>query len=376
MGYGLGEFSIRSAKDKFAIVNLFKGKGRYHGKGFSGKLYIIVQGPGRVDAPIQLHEETFGTQKLADGTTINLHRETDNLELGIELNAKGFGEVKSSTSAAEVLLYLMCGKLSVSELPTATQDLQKQFAKLFVHYDGTTIMEDRRTTQNGFPDFAAKQLDFDKNVFTIGEKDEKGDWHPVPYEMSEIFGNSPEQIATRRRLIYQISENMHWNTDREDMIEKFNTGILRALRSWFDAHPNADSFKLCGVDQFEFKKSDLFDLDKNGTIRRQKNITVLAWMLKNNKLTVDTQEQMFYAPFVFADGVAQTKPKDSVVEKGKPGVKSAVKKAAEDAAAAEIAASNANIESLIAGVETKLGKGFVARTEEKRKEILDSYYST
>lgn len=376
MGYGLGEFSIRSAKDKFAIVNLFKGKGRYHGKGFSGKLYMIVQGPGRVDTPIQLHEETFSTQKLQDGTVINLHRETDNLELGIELNAKGFGEVKSSTSAAEVLLYLMCGKLSVSELPTATQDLQKQFAKLFVHYDGTTIMEDRRTTQNGFPDFAAKQLDFDKNVFTIGEKDEKGDWHPVPYEMSEIFGNSPEQIATRRRLIYQISENMHWNTDREDMIEKFNTGILRALRSWFDAHPNADSFKLCGVDQFEFKKSDLFDLDKNGTIRRQKNITVLAWMLKNNKLTVDTQEQMFYAPFVFADGVAQTKPKDSVVEKGKPGVKSAVKKAAEDAAAAEIAASNANIESLIAGVETKLGKGFVARTEEKRKEILDSYYST
>ena len=373
MGYGRGEFNIKRPQDRFTIMNLFKGEGSYHGKGFSGKLYLVVEGPGHVDAPIQMHEETFDTQKLSDGTVINLHRQTDNLQLGITLNAKGFGEVTSTTSAAEVLLYLLCGKLSVTELPVATQSLQRHFANLFVHYDGTTIMEDKRATQNGFPEFAAKQLDFDKGVFTIGERDEKGDWHPVPYEMSEIFGNSAEQIATRKRLIYQIAENMHWNTDKEDMVQKFNADLLKALRQWFESHPKADSYKLCGIDQFEFKKEDLFELDKDGNIRRQKNITVLAWMLKNNKLTIDTQEQMFYAPFVFADGVQDEKPQQNVVKKGKTGAKSAVDKAAEEKAAAEIAASEANIEALIAGVETKLGKGFVARTEEKKKEILDSY---
>ena len=376
MGYGLGEFSIKHKHDKFAIIDVFKKKGRYSGKGFSGKLYMIVNGPGRVDTPIQLHEEKFDTQKLSDGRVINIHRQTDNLQLGITLNAKGLGEVTSATSAAEVLLYLMCNKLSLTELPVATADLQRQFAQIFVHYDGTTIMDDTSRVQNGFPDFAAKQLDFDKNVFTIGEKDERGNWHPVPYEMSEIFGNSPEQIATRKRIIYQIAENMHWNTEVDDMTAKFNNSILKALRSWFDAHPSATSYKLCGIDQFEFKKEDLFDLDDKGNIKRQKNITMMAWMLKNNKLTVDTQEQMFYAPFVFADGVAGAKPKDGVVKKGKPAAKSVVQKAAEDKAAAEIAASEANIESLITGVETKLGKGFVARTEERRKEILDSYYDT
>lgn len=376
IGYGLGEFSIKHKRDKFAIIDVFKKKGRYNGKGFSGKLYMIINGPGRVDTPIQLHEEKFDTQKLSNGSVINIHRQTDNLQLGITLNANGLGEVTSATSAAEVLLYLICNKLSLTELPSATADLQRQFAQIFVHYDGTTIMDDTSRVQNGFPDFAAKQLDFDKNVFTIGEQDDEGNWHPVPYEMSEIFGNSPEQIATRKRLIYQIAENMHWNTEVDDMTAKFNTSILRALRSWFDAHPNATSYKLCGIDQFEFKKEDLFDLDDKGNIKRQKNITMMAWMLKNNKLTVDTQEQMFYAPFVFADGVAGAKPKDEVIKKGKPAAKSVVQKAAEDKAAAEIAASEANIESLITGVESKLGKGFVARTEERRKEILDSYYDT
>lgn len=376
MGYGRGSFGIKRKQDRYTILSIFKGEAAYHGKGFSGKLYMIVEGPGYVDAPIQLHEQTFDTQVFPDGRVVNLHKETDNLELGITLNAKGFGEVTSTTSAAEVLLYLMCNKLSLTELPTATPELQGLFANLFVHYDGTTIMEDKRVTQNGFPEFAAKQLDFDKGVFTIGEQDDNGDWHPVPYEMSEIFGDSEEQIATRRRLIYQIAENMHWNTEVDDMVNKFNAGLLRALRSWFEAHPKADSYKLCGVDQFEFKKADLFDLNSDGTIKRQKNISVLAWMLKNNKLMLDTHEQMFYAPFIFADGVAGAKPKDSVVKKGKPAAKSVVQKAAEDKAAAEIAASEQNLEELIEGVERRLGKGFVARTEERRKEILDSYYKT
>lgn len=372
IGYGKG--GMRYIRDKFAIVNLFPDKttSKYDGKGFSGKLYMIVEGPAGIDTPVQLHEAHFDTQTTADGRTVNLHKSTDNLKLGITLNAKGFGEVTSTTSAAEVLLYLICNKLSVSELPIATFDLQKTFVELFINCSNKTIMKDNQLVQNGFPKFAAKQLSFEDGVFTIGEQDEDNKWHPVPYEMNEIFGDSAEQIATRRKIIYQIAENMHWNTSQGVLINKFSIGLLRALQTWFNEHPEAESFKLCGVDQFEFKKSDLFETKADGKIKRQKNVSVLSWMLKNNKLTVDTQEQMFYAPFLFADGVAQNK-KDEVVKKGKPKAKSVVQKAAEDTVLEE---SLADIQAKIDNVETKLGKGFIATTEERKKEILDSYYDT
>lgn len=371
IGIGLG--GMRYIRDKFAITNVFVGRAKYHGKGLSGKLYMIVEGPGMVDSPIQLSEELFNTQKTQDNRVINLHRSTDNLKLGITLNNKGFGEVTSNTSAAEVLLYLICNKLAASELPTATSELQRAFVELFINCDGKTVMNDDRRTQNGFPEFAAKQLAFEKGVFTIGEQDLSGDWHPVPYEMDEIFGDSPEQIATRRNIIYQIAENMHWNTDRDVMTSKFNDSLLRAFRQWFESNPKATSFKLCGLDQFEFKKEDLFDTDKDGRIIRQKNISVLAWMLKTGKLMTDATEQMFYAPFVYADGVASTNKKNDVVKKTPHPVKSVVEKSAEDQIIEE---SIKDVEEKIANVETKLGKDFVARVEDRKQAILDTYQST
>jgi hypothetical protein len=124
----------------------------------------------------------------------------------------------------------MCDKLSHNEFPAETENLQSNLVKLFINCSNKTIMEDRKDTQNAFPNFAAKQLSFEKGVLTIGEQDENGDWHPVPYPVDEIFGDSAEQIATRRKLIYKIAENMHWNTDHEDMAQKMNVSILSALR--------------------------------------------------------------------------------------------------------------------------------------------------
>ena len=372
IGYGLGK--MRYIRDKYAIRNVYKnGESKYNGHGLSGKLYMIVEGPGGVDASVQLAEQKFNTQELSDGRTVYLHRNQDNLKLGITLNAKGFGEVTSDTSAAEVLLYLICNKLSVSELPTETIGLQSILAKTFINYSGKTIMNDDVRTQNGFVEFAAKQLDFDKGVFTIGEQDEKGNWHPVPYELNEIFGDSQEQIKTRRKIIYQIAENMHWNTDVEQMTKKFNASLLTALRQWFEKNPEATSFKLCGINQFEFKKEDLFVTDEDGKIRKQKNIHVLSWMLKNNKLITKTTEEIFYAPFVYADGVAQQKPNETVVKKGKQPVKSIVEKQAEDEILEE---SISNIEEKISNVESKLGKDFIARVGDRKKQILSAYDET
>ena len=55
-----------------------------------------------------------------------------------------------------------------------------------------------------------------------------------------------------------------------------------------------------------FNKDDLFKTDEDGNITGNKNVSLMALMLKNGRLKTDVDSKVFEAPFVFANGVKQT----------------------------------------------------------------------
>jgi hypothetical protein len=80
-----------------------------------------------------------------------------------------------------------------------------------------------------------------------------------------LFGDQSEK--TRRAVIRYISTNLHWNTDREDMVNHFNKSMPKLsvfLRQYFEDNPNAKSYKFFGLNQLEFKRDELFSTNKNG----------------------------------------------------------------------------------------------------------------
>ena len=105
---------------------------------------------------------------------------------------------------------------------------------------------------------------------------------------------------------------MHWNTNVDMMTNIMPEEIYDMLESAFytdDTHErrNINTFSPFGDQLISFDHDDFFNEDGS-----RKNTTVLAWMLKTNKLTTDVgtnKNDMVKDPYVFANGVnAPVKP--------------------------------------------------------------------
>jgi hypothetical protein len=127
----------------------------------------------------------------------------------------------------------------------------------------------------------------------------------------QIFGNTEEAINNRARIVTAIANQLHWNTEEDDMIQSFSKGpnasiVMQLLRNFFMSNPQ-ESVSIGGCPQLTFNRSDLFDENIN-----PKNVTVGAWMLSTGRLFTDVSEQLFKDPFVFAHGVRQNNVKEFV----------------------------------------------------------------
>jgi len=95
---------------------------------------------------------------------------------------------------------------------------------------------------------------------------------------------------------------MHINTYVKDMSSSLNSGdFYRASRAILRMIGDKDSVSIGGVPELTFNKNDF--MNEDGT---RKNVSWLSWMLSTGRLTTDTNKDVFYAPFVFANGVQQT----------------------------------------------------------------------
>lgn len=312
IGYGLGAFG--NGKTRYKIRNVIPGKDKaggfkFYGKGYAGKLYAYVEAPGGGElVPVMLREERFNTQESNDGRVKIIQSEND-IVLCIDPKTGVVRTNKYKPSIAEVILQLILGNVDSREIG-GNRDIATTIANLIINNGSHTLINDQRK-ERGIPYYELKQLSLENDGLHIGMMD-------GPNAGQQIF--SRDQIENdenvRRKIVYTISQNFHWNTDLDYMnsnfatqYKDFNWSKFTDMLQTFFKNSKSDEFKIYGLKQLSFKRNDFIDAD--GDV---KNASVLAWMLCNGKLSTDLGDPLFYAPFVYASGVNQTQANAAINE--------------------------------------------------------------
>lgn len=368
LGYGTGVMADEG--NRFLIRNLYNPSGdTIDGKGYSGKLYFTITGPSGYVVPIMLREERFNQVQGKDGKMQFI--DPVNMQLAIDPNT---GKINRNAplSMAELILYMVTGKINPEEFE-GNQGLIADLLALSVHTTFATKADKKH------PYLASKQFYFDneKNQLVLTRPGTRQD---LRLSMDQLFGDQSEK--TRRSTIRYIANNLHWNTDKEDMVEHFNKSMPKLsafLRQYFEDNPKAKSYKFFGLNQLEFKRDELFSTNKNGQLN-PKNVSLAAWMINNGKLLTDLAPQHFYAPFIYSDGVqASTKKKavSKVKRESKKQENPSVIEAEANIAAKRFtdkAISRMQSRYKSDSQKQKVTKDdFLVLSDEARKEVLNNY---
>lgn len=286
----------------------------YPGKGYAGKIYFMYKTPNGA-VPIMLREARFGKVQNEKGNWVNIT--ADNLNLAIDPSTGMFDNTATKPSAAEILLYLLTGKLNEKYYPNQDKTVGSVFCDLFINNGVKTTQTTKNTTKvlNKLSYYAKKQLSWDidentgKATLTIVLPNENGILQQRHITGDQLFANTEESIAIRKQVVLAIADNMHFNTDLEQLTEKMDNTIIKTLRTYFENNPDVNKFSFADNALLSFNKEDLFN--KDGSF---KNVSVLAWMIATGKLLSDIDSNPLVDPFVFATGVEQVKSKKAVKE--------------------------------------------------------------
>ena len=308
-GYGTGKFG----DIEYAILGLNGSDAIYTGTGYSGTIYILVEGPSGSTqrVPVSLSEQRFNTNDSGKAIT------SENLQLSINPTT-GELNTQAKPTAAEVLLYMICGKLNQKYIPGATVDIMRQFADLIINNGENTVkkMSNTQASINKQPFLADKQLAVVDNhgvsslqIVTKEDGQRKVEYIPLATLFSE------NESETRKQVVLHIADNMHWNTSVEAMMDEFPFDIINTLKNFFQNNKSETKFSICGLEQLTFNKADLFD-ESNGQLKYNR-VNVISWMIKTGRLlTTTSRDGIFQAPFVYASGI-QTNEKEEAVQKVK-----------------------------------------------------------
>ena len=310
IGYGLGAFGSTKYKIKNILPVQDKAGGfKFYGKGYAGKIYAYVEAPGGGErVPVMLREERFNIQESNKGDTKKIVSE-DDIVLCIDPKTGVIRTNEYKPTIAEVILQLMLGNVDSRQLG-GNKDIASTIANLIVNNGTHTLLNDQ-SKERGIPYYELKQLSLENDGLHIGMMD-------GPNAGVQIFSRSQieNDENVRRKIVYTISQNFHWNTDLDYMnsnfatqYKNFNWSKFTDMLQQFFNNSSATEFKIYGLDQLTFKKDDF--IDKDGDV---KNASVLAWMLCNGKLTTDLGDKLFYAPFVYSSGVNQTQANGAINE--------------------------------------------------------------
>lgn len=311
LGYGTGQYFTNMP---FNIIDIRSDhqESQYTKGGIAGKIFLSVDTVNGTKVPMMLIEQKLNTQHAKNGNVSYIQQDND-VVLTIDPNTGKITNDDYNPSIAEMLLYMLFGKLSSEYIPgdsSFSKDTQQQFANLIVNNGVKTLLKNQNV-EKMLPYYAAKQLAVIDGVLHIGmpilDKDgiPTGQYTRQKYTESEIFSDS----AKRQHIVATIAQQMHWNTERFVMERKFGDAgtdlIINSLKSYFEDN-KAEDISICGIPELTFKKNDIFEVGRTGKPTRViPNTMVAAWMIINEKLTSDVSDDVFYAPFVFASGVAE-----------------------------------------------------------------------
>lgn len=312
LGYGLG---VNGAGDnKYAIVHIGMGRNsnliQHRGRGLSGKIYWIITSHNGDQVPVMLREQKFNTQR---GSKTGYISKAADVELCIDPDTGVVVDDNSKVkpSAAEVLLYMITGKINGQYIPGGDSAL-KDLVELFINTGDQTICN-KKDSQRYLGAFAAKQIswhqltDGGEYVLTIGMKQPDGTYAAEDFTYNQLFGAGSE--GTRKRVIAAIATQMHWNTEKQLMHGTFlsnshTANVIKSIQSFFENN-DVESISICGVDEFTFKRDDFFTKDKRTGKLIPKDVSIAAWMLANGKLTTDLAETPLVDPFIFGTGIKE-----------------------------------------------------------------------
>lgn len=296
-GVGKGMFG----EPAFSITSL-DGAVQYNGKGLAGKLYLMYK-TATSKIPIMLREQRF--DQMPNGE----------FELNIDPSTGKFSGVAGSRpSDAEILLYLLTGKLNEQYYPNQDKTIGQVFCDLFINNGEHTTNTTKNTSSalKKFSYYAKKQISWDYNEstgkyeLTIVLPDDNGNLIQRHITSEQLFTNTPKSIELRKQVVSAIANNMHFNTDLEQLTNKLDSNIIKALRNHFDK-TGESSFSFCGSNILAFNESDLFNKDGEA-----KDISVLTWLISTGKLMSDIAQQPLVDPFVFATGVEVSQQKQII----------------------------------------------------------------
>lgn len=328
LGYGLGMFA--NDKDRWAIYGINEGQAtrQFVGRGLSGKIYWMVNGPAEASEriPVMLAEEKFDTQiQIVDGKprTIWLNN-PKNLVLCLKKNPKtgNFENVNTQgyqPSAAEIIFYMLINQMGIG----LDAERHAEMVEFLIHSGEKTLLKNQPKSQSDpFNVLAKKQLAWhveeEKPVLSIGLNDGTGKWTEHKFTTDELMMQTPEGEDLRRRVISAIATQMHWNTDLSHMrssinVEGFSNSSVAQLFRWAidnfaKDYDNIDQYlnqrvSIFGCPQLSFRIGDFFN-KRGDELVSKKDVSMLAWMLKEGKLKTDTSNNIFTAPFVFANGIS------------------------------------------------------------------------
>ena len=309
IGIGRGFFG----NPQFGIFNPLNIEEIFTGKGLSGKVYQLLEGPGTRQniAPAMLIEERFLTQLNKNGKSIPLG---DLNTLHICLDDKGRIDPNAGEwlpSAAEVLLHMLCNRVEgIQTVP--------EMVEFFLHNGEKTILNDqdydsRSSIMNSF---ASKQIEYDPSTDKLRIAIQNGDKYELKtYDCRQLFLD-PD---AKRVVVHAIATQMHWNTEKEFLQSTITVGSTDALSSFISSLMNKfrdknkplskQRISILGCPQLSFDTSDFINDDGSA----KENVSVLAWTIKEGKVYTDIDpKNQFKDPYVFASGVKTVNTEEKV----------------------------------------------------------------
>lgn len=298
-GYGKGPFPMDPA-DRFTIVNFDQvTKASAQGVGYAGKIYIIPKvgdtPSQRTSAPIMLAEKRHfiqgGSKNLITSYTPDGKAKYDD-------NGK-----RVPLSTAELLFRLVTQTLPISNNPEFLDILDI----LVNHGPGTVAVGDNRVEKLSF--YVRKTLHYYTNTkgsfLMYASRTPDGSYVLKYLKIKNTNGKIVFTDQQAYDVIRQISNNLHWNTDKEAMMDPISDNIVNAAIDYMNKY-NTDYYRVLNCDELVFTMQDLnLTRGADGKVVRNGNTPILmSWMINHQVLKTDVGDRAFRDPFVYADDAA------------------------------------------------------------------------
>lgn len=298
-GYGKGPFPMDPA-DRFTIVNFDQvTKASAQGVGYAGKIYIIPKvgdtPSQRTSAPIMLAEKRHfiqgGSKNLITSYTPDGKAKYDD-------NGK-----RVPLSTAELLFRLVTQTLPISNNPEFLDILDI----LVNHGPGTVAVGDNRVEKLSF--YVRKTLHYYTNTkgsfLMYASRTPDGSYVLKYLKIKNTNGKIVFTDQQAYDVIRQISNNLHWNTDKEAMMNPISNNIVNAAIEYMNKY-NTDYYRVLNCDELVFTMQDLnLTRDTDGNVVRKDSTPILmSWMINHQVLKTDVGDRAFRDPFVYADDAA------------------------------------------------------------------------